>query len=80
MLLGSFLVPVTAVVWYVDHDPSPELSPLRVISAFIVAGVLGVLGASVLEYYLIRVGLLGTLEDRAAGSGFGPAGPALHAQ
>ena len=23
VLLGSFLVPVTAVVWYLDHDPSP---------------------------------------------------------
>jgi RsiW-degrading membrane proteinase PrsW (M82 family) len=62
VLLGSFLVPVTAVVWYLDHDPSPELSPRRTITAFIVAGVIGVLGASVLEYYLITIGLLGTLE------------------
>jgi protease PrsW len=62
VLLGSFLVPVTAVVWYLDHDSSPELSPRRIVSTFLVAGVLGVLGASVLEYYLITVGLLGTLE------------------
>ena len=62
VLLGSFLVPVTAVVWYLDHDSSPELSPRRILSAFLIAGVLGVLGASVLEYYLISVGLLGTLE------------------
>src|SRR5436305_9722347 len=62
VLLGSFLVPVTAVVWYLDHDPSPELSPRRIVSAFLIAGVLGVLGASVLEYYLISVGLLGNLE------------------
>src|SRR6202022_3878899 len=26
VLLGSFLVPITAVVWYLGHDPSPELS------------------------------------------------------
>ena len=43
VLLGSFLVPVTAVVWYLDHDPSPALSPRRIISAFIIGGVIGVL-------------------------------------
>src|SRR4051812_42507855 len=26
VLLGSFLVPATAVVWYVDHYHSPELT------------------------------------------------------
>ena len=62
VLLGSFLVPVTAVVWYLDHDPSPELSPRRVISAFMIAGVLGVLGASILEYFLLTNGPLATLE------------------
>lgn len=62
VLLGSFLVPVTAVVWYLDHDPSPELSPRRIVTAFVVAGVVGVLGASVLEYYLITGGLFGNLE------------------
>src|SRR5438270_11294856 len=25
VLLGSFLVPVTAVIWYLDHNPSPAL-------------------------------------------------------
>jgi RsiW-degrading membrane proteinase PrsW (M82 family) len=49
VLLGSFLVPVTAVVWYLDHDPSPALSPRRIVLAFIIAGVLGALAASVLE-------------------------------
>lgn len=62
VLIGSFLVPVTAVVWYLDHDPSPELSPRRILSAFIIGGVVGVLGASLLEYWLIGVGLLGTFE------------------
>jgi protease PrsW len=62
VLIGSFLVPVTAVVWNLDHDPSPELSPRRILSAFIVAGVLGVLGASVLEYYFVGGGPAGFLE------------------
>jgi RsiW-degrading membrane proteinase PrsW (M82 family) len=62
VLLGSFLVPVTAVIWYLDHDSSPELSPRRVISGFMVAGVLGIIGASVLEYFLLSAGLLGNLE------------------
>src|SRR2546427_8172557 len=48
VLLGSFLVPVTAVVWYLDHDPSPALSP-SIVAAFIVAGAIGVLAAAVLE-------------------------------
>ena len=59
VLLGSFLVPVTAVVWYLDHDPSPALSPRRILAAFIIAGVFGVLGASILEYWLVPGGRLG---------------------
>src|SRR2546430_12663441 len=62
VLLGSFLVPVTAVVWYLDHDPSPALSPRRILAAFIIAGVFGVLGTSLLEYWLVSVGILGSLE------------------
>src|SRR5690348_6634482 len=62
VLLGSFLIPVRAVVWYLDHDPSPELSPRRIVAAFMIAGVLGVLGASVLEYYLVGTGLPANLD------------------
>src|SRR5207237_3602545 len=62
VLLGSFLVPVTAVVWYLDHDPSPALSSRRVLSAFIIAGAVGVLAASLLEYYLLGSGLLANFE------------------
>jgi RsiW-degrading membrane proteinase PrsW (M82 family) len=62
VLLGSFLVPVTAVVWYLDHDPSPALPPRRIFSAFVIAGAVGVLAAALLEYYLVRSGLLGNLE------------------
>jgi protease PrsW len=63
VLLGSFLVPVTGVVWYLDHDPSAALSPRRIVSAFILAGVLGALAASTLEYWLVfGPGLFGNLK------------------
>lgn len=62
VLLGSFIVPVTAVVWYLDHDPSPALTPRRVLAAFLIAGVVGVLAASLLEYFLLLPGLIGNLE------------------
>src|SRR2546427_10442794 len=58
VLLGSFLVPITAVVWYLDHDPSPALSPRRIVTAFLIGGVVAVLGASLLEYWLLRVSLI----------------------
>lgn len=57
VLLGSFLVPATAVVWYVDHYHSPELTGGLVVRAFIVGGVLGVMAASILESLLIRPGM-----------------------
>src|SRR4030088_448971 len=63
VLLGSFLVPVTAVVWYLDHDPTPALSPRRIIAAFIIAGVMGALAASLLEFWFVYgPGLLGMLK------------------
>ena len=58
VLLGSFLVPVTAVVWYLDHYNSQTLTVQHVLYAFIVGGVLGVLGASLLETWLLSDGLL----------------------
>ncbi len=62
-LLGSFLVPVTAVVWYLEHDPNPALSPQRIVSAFLIAGVLGILAASFLEYWFVYgPGLRGNLK------------------
>src|SRR3982074_2175821 len=58
ILLGSFLVPATAVVWYLDHCRSEQLDPWRVLSAFLVGGVLGVLAASILEAWLLNDGLM----------------------
>jgi RsiW-degrading membrane proteinase PrsW (M82 family) len=70
ILLGSFLVPATAVIWYLDHYQSAELDPWRVFSAFVVGGVLGVLAASLLEAWLLSDGVLvyvsvGFLEELA---------------
>ena len=59
VLLGSFLVPVTAVVWYLDHYESPELTLRLVFYTFIVGGVLGTLAASVLESWLRTESFLG---------------------
>jgi len=53
VLLGSFLVPVTAVIWYLDHYESPVVTPRVIFSTFIVGGVLGVLAASLLESWLV---------------------------
>ena len=58
VLLGSFLVPVTAVIWYLNHYHSPILSPRLVLYAFIVSGILGLLAASLLEAWLLGDGLL----------------------
>jgi RsiW-degrading membrane proteinase PrsW (M82 family) len=74
VLLGSFLVPVTGVTWYLDHDPSPALSPRRIIAAFIIAGVIGALAASLLEFWLVLgpgpIGMLkvGLIEEFVKGA------------
>src|SRR2546423_11380995 len=52
VLLGSFLVPVMAVVWYLDHNPSPGLSPRPIGAAFVVAGLVRVLVSSGLGVWL----------------------------
>lgn len=53
ILLGSFLVPVTFVAWAYEHRD--EATPVEVMfKCFVVGGILGVLGASVLESYLLH--------------------------
>src|SRR5438105_75599 len=54
ILLGSFLVPVTFVAYAFEHRASDILSEHTIFVAFVYGGVLGVLGASVLEAYLLR--------------------------
>ncbi|GIF02736.1 PrsW family intramembrane metalloprotease [Actinoplanes siamensis] len=53
VLLGSFLVPVTFVAWAFERRGTGELTAGLVFSTFLTGGVLGVLGASVLEAYLL---------------------------
>ncbi|MGH4035531.1 PrsW family intramembrane metalloprotease [Actinomycetota bacterium Odt1-20B] len=53
ILLGSFLVPGVFVLWaYEKHGRDLGLGVL--LNCFVVGGVLGVLGASVMEYYLVH--------------------------
>ncbi|WP_433361884.1 PrsW family intramembrane metalloprotease [Actinoplanes sp. CA-142083] len=53
VLLGSFLVPVTFVAWAYEHRD--QATPVELtFKCFVVGGILGVLGASVLESYLLH--------------------------
>ncbi|GAA3438856.1 hypothetical protein GCM10018954_084750 [Kutzneria kofuensis] len=54
VLLGSFLVPVTFVAWAFGHRHSGEVTAELLLTTFITGGVLGVLGASLLETYLLH--------------------------
>ncbi|MEW9554613.1 PrsW family intramembrane metalloprotease [Nonomuraea sp. NPDC050783] len=58
VLFGSFLVPVTFVVWAYGRGRSPRVTVELLFMAFVVGGVLGVLGASLLESWLIRPSVL----------------------
>src|ERR1700754_223859 len=53
VLIGSFLVPVTAIFWFLEHDHETELTPTRLYGAFFVAGVSGLLIAALLETWLV---------------------------
>lgn len=57
VLLGSFLVPVTFVVWAYSRHRSQEITAELLFTAFVVGGVLGVLGASILESWLLKPSL-----------------------
>jgi RsiW-degrading membrane proteinase PrsW (M82 family) len=53
VLLGSFLIPVCCVFWIVEHGHHTTLTPARLMVAFFVAGVLGLLASAVLELWLV---------------------------
>lgn len=53
ILIGNFLIPVVFVVFLYDHQHLSELSPETIGRSFGVGGVLGVLGASILETILL---------------------------
>src|SRR5437762_1776642 len=57
ILVGNFLVPVVFVTFLYDHQHLSSLSPATIAQSFAIGGVLGVLGASVLEPLLIPLAL-----------------------
>ena len=59
ILLGSFLVPVTFVAYAFAHGDE-VVTAQRILTAFVYGGVLGVLGASVLEAEFLRSPSAGT--------------------
>jgi RsiW-degrading membrane proteinase PrsW (M82 family) len=54
VLLGSFLVPVSFVVWAFGRRHSGEVTAELLFSTFVSGGILGVLAASLLESYLLH--------------------------
>ena len=54
VLLGSFLVPVSFVVWAFGRRHSGEVTAELLFSTFVTGGVLGVLAASLIESYLLH--------------------------
>src|SRR5436189_5267588 len=53
ILIGNFLVPVVFVAFLYDHQHLSALTPETIAKSFCLGGILGVLGASVLEALLI---------------------------
>src|SRR5437588_11646032 len=53
ILIGNFLVPVVFVAFLYDHQHLSTLTPETIAKSFILGGILGVLGASVLEALLL---------------------------
>jgi protease PrsW len=61
ILIGSFLLPVTFVAYAFEHRASDTLTEHTIFVGFVYGGVLGVLGASILEAYLLGRSNLGYL-------------------
>jgi protease PrsW len=59
ILIGSFLVPVTFVAYAFEHRASDTLTEHTIFVGFVYGGVLGVLGASLLESWLLGLSNLG---------------------
>ncbi|SDK97421.1 PrsW family intramembrane metalloprotease [Streptomyces indicus] len=56
ILLGSFLVPAVFVMWAYERH-GRDLGVGVILGCFVTGGILGVLGASVMEYYLLHPSL-----------------------
>ena len=73
ILLGSFVVPVSYVAWAFGHWADEHVTTALIVRAFVVGGLLGVLGASVLETYLLHPSYLmffgvGLIEEGVKGA------------
>lgn len=55
IIIGNFLVPVVFVAFLYDHQHFSALTPATVATSFCIGGILGVLGASILESLLLPV-------------------------
>src|SRR5438094_7525453 len=55
ILIGNFLVPVAFVAFLYDHQHISSLSLDTVATSFCVGGILGVLGASILESLVLPI-------------------------
>lgn len=53
LLIGNFLVPIVFVAFLYDHQHMSELTTEMIATSFCIGGVLGVLGASILESFLV---------------------------
>ncbi len=53
ILIGNFLVPIVFVTFLYDHQHLSSLTPETIGKSFAIGGILGVLGASVLETILL---------------------------
>jgi RsiW-degrading membrane proteinase PrsW (M82 family) len=74
VLIGSFLVPVTVIFWFADHEGRSELNVRTMLRAFFVAGVLGLIAAAALETWLLPSRLVpnlwvGLIEEAVKGIG-----------
>ena len=55
ILIGNFLVPIVFVAFLYDHRHLSSLTPMTLVVSFIIGGVLGVIGAGILEFLLLPV-------------------------
>lgn len=53
LLIGNFLVPIVFVAFLYDHQHMSELTTEMIATSFCIGGILGVLGASILESFLV---------------------------
>ena len=55
ILIGNFLIPVVFVAFLYDHRHFSNVTPWTIVTSFCIGGILGVLGAAVLESLLLPV-------------------------